>query len=250
MAEPEEFYADPAFAAIYDAQNVSRDDFDFCLARARGCRAVLDIGCGTGELAVELSEFVPRVVGADPAAAMLDVARARPGGARVSWVEDDGRSLDLGKTFDLIVMTGHAFQCLLTDADQDALLATMARHLAPGGRAIFDSRNPIGRRWEDWTPEKSQRSFTAEDGTVWTKWTSVVCEPGEVIAYTQRFKREPDGPVRPTTARLRWAPKERLLAALEGAGLEAAEVLGDWRGGAWTESSHEILIVARHKGAG
>ncbi|MEM9973034.1 MAG: class I SAM-dependent methyltransferase [Pseudomonadota bacterium] len=249
MAEPEEFYTDPAFAAIYDAQNVDRDDFDFCLARAHGCRAVLDLGCGTGALAVELSEFVPRVVGADPAAAMLNVARARPDGDRVAWVEGDGRTLDLDETFDLIVMTGHAFQCLLSDADQDAILATMARHLAPGGRAIFDSRNPIGRRWEDWTPEKSRRSFIAEDGTVWTKWTSVVREPGEVIAYTQYFRQEPDGPVRPTTARLRWASKERLLVALGGAGLEMAEMLGDWRGGAWTESSQEIVIVARHRGA-
>ena len=44
-------------------------------------------------------------------------------------------------------MTGHAFQCLLTKDDQQALCATIAAHPAPGGTFIFDSRNPAVEEW-------------------------------------------------------------------------------------------------------
>ena len=119
---------------------------------------VLDLGCGTGLLAAALGEG-GEVFGVDPAAAMLDVARRRAGGQRVTWVEADARTVRLGRRFDLIVMTGHAFQVLLTDDDQRAVCETIAAHLVPGGTFIFDSRNPAAEEWREWTPAASRRAF-------------------------------------------------------------------------------------------
>jgi SAM-dependent methyltransferase len=84
---------------------------------------------------------------------MLDIARAKSGGTAVTWVEGDARSLRLGRRFDLITLTGHAFQVFLTAADRAAVAATIATHLAPGGLFIFDSRNPARREWEGWRPD-------------------------------------------------------------------------------------------------
>jgi ubiquinone/menaquinone biosynthesis C-methylase UbiE len=157
-------FRDPDFASFYDLENgdeadSGRGDFAFCRALASEAGSILDLGCGTGELAVTLAAG-RSVVGADPAAAMLDVARHRPGGGMVEWVEADARSLSLDIRFDLILLTGHAFQVFLTDKDVAAVLATIARHLAPDGRFIFDSRNPGREEWRTWTPEASARVVT------------------------------------------------------------------------------------------
>jgi 2-polyprenyl-3-methyl-5-hydroxy-6-metoxy-1,4-benzoquinol methylase len=63
---------------------------------------VVDIGCGTGSLVVRLAGLGLRAVGVDPAAASLDVARAKPGAERVTWVDGDATAvaeLRLGPTW-------------------------------------------------------------------------------------------------------------------------------------------------------
>ena len=90
------------------------------------------------------------VTGADPSLSMLAVARSREGTERVRWVHATGQDLDLAQRFALIYMTGHAFQALLTDEDAVAVLRNAGRHLAPGGRLAFDTRNPAVREWLTW----------------------------------------------------------------------------------------------------
>ena len=86
------------------------------------------LGCGTGRLTVTLVDGNTEVVGVDPAAAMLDVARAKSGGGAVEWIQGDARALRLNRRFDLVLLTGHAFQVFLTSANQVAVLRTIAAH--------------------------------------------------------------------------------------------------------------------------
>jgi ubiquinone/menaquinone biosynthesis C-methylase UbiE len=87
----------------------------FAVDLAKGRRAILDLGCGTGVLAAALARKPDcLVVGVDPAAAMLALAKQRCGGASVSWVLDDARTARLNRHFDLVLLTGHAFQVFLT----------------------------------------------------------------------------------------------------------------------------------------
>lgn len=252
--EPEALYHDPALAALYDPQNADRarggrPDFAFVRDRARRARHVLDLGCGTGELAASLAPG-REVVGVDPAEAMLAEARRRPGGDAVRWVRADARDLDLGRRFDLIVLTGHAFQCFATEKDAAALLDAARRHLSPGGALIFDTRNPATRYWEGWTAERTAGRFDGPDGPdgpVRGVTEAVFDEATSVVAYSQTFTL-PDGTTRRATARLRSARREDVEAALAGAGLRAAEVSGDWTGAPWREDSPEIVVVARHAG--
>ena len=165
-------FGDPKLVQFYDAENGWADDTRHCLGLAEQAASVLDLGCGTGLLAAALGGG-REVWGVDPAGAMLDVARKRPGGSTVTWIEADGRSVRLGRRFDLVVMTGHAFQCLLTDADQRALCETIAAHLAPGGTFIFDSRNPAREEWREWVPELSRRVLHDPDLGRITAWNDV-----------------------------------------------------------------------------
>ena len=141
--DEDRLYHDPALADFYDLENgwERAPDFDYCERLAEGAQSVLDLGCGTGELAVALSAG-RTVAGVDPAPAMLAIARAKLGADAVDFVEGDARTLRLGRRFDLVLLTGHAFQVFLTTEDRRAALATIAAHLAPGGRFVFDSRNP------------------------------------------------------------------------------------------------------------
>lgn len=85
-------YDKPSVAQVYDVKNSGRWDFDFYLALAQELSegvdgfAVLDIGCGTGALGVELAQAGYEVTGVDPAAAMLETARTRPGGDLATWI--------------------------------------------------------------------------------------------------------------------------------------------------------------------
>src|SRR5579871_427815 len=122
MASVDDIFADDAFARLYDAFNPWGPGDDFYLGLARqGGGPVFDLGCGTGMLASRIAAEVSPVVGADPAKAMLQIARARSGAERVEWIEADATKLDLGRRFKLIYLTGHAFQVFLTDGDALAM---------------------------------------------------------------------------------------------------------------------------------
>ena len=94
---------------------------------------VLDAGCGSGRVAVELARRGVDVVGADADPSMIAAAR-RPG-PEITWVVADLTELDLGRAFDVVVMAGNV--PLFTPAGtQPALVAGCRRHVAPGGALV------------------------------------------------------------------------------------------------------------------
>jgi SAM-dependent methyltransferase len=93
--------------------------------------SVLDAGCGTGRVAVELARRGIEVVGVDRDPSMLTTARSAA--PEVEWIEADLTTLDLGRTFDVVVMAGNVM--LFTD-DPDATVASCAHHLSPTGLLI------------------------------------------------------------------------------------------------------------------
>lgn len=234
-------YDDPELAGFYDLENTWGPDFDFCAGLAQKARSVLDLGCGTGELAAKLSETC-EVVGVDPAASMLAVARARPGGARVQWIEGDARELDLGRRFDLILLTGHAFQVFLTPQDQLAALRTIALHLNPRGRFLFDSRNPAAQAWRGWTPETSRRELTHPTLGKVEAWTDAAYDPASgVVTYETHYRVAASGRHLTAASKIRFTPKEELELLISEAGLHATQWYGDWQGTPWTPEAKEII---------
>jgi SAM-dependent methyltransferase len=105
------------------------------LVASYGPLSVLDAGCGTGRVAVELGRRGLDVVGVDRDAAMLGVARrAAPG---LAWVEGDlaDPAFDLGRRFTLVVAAGNVM-IFVAPGTEGAVVQTMARHLEPGGLLI------------------------------------------------------------------------------------------------------------------
>ena len=238
-------FQDPDLARFYDLENGWAADFEACARLACDAGSVLDLGCGTGELAAHLAEG-REVVGAGPAAAMLEIARRRPGGERVIWVQATAQSLRLARTFDLVVLTGHAFQVFLSDADQQAVLETIARHLAPDGRFIFDSRNPAAAAWRDWTPARSRRRLTHPQLGEVEAWTDAAHDPDSgIVTYRTRYRVVGDERTFSATSRIRFTPREDLATRIAAAGLAVERWLGDWAGADCTAAAPDIIPLGR-----
>jgi SAM-dependent methyltransferase len=153
MREPDAAFADPRQAVLYDVFDDDRSDLDAYVAIAGelGARHVIDIGCGTGSLAVRLAGEGLSVVGVDPAAASLDVARAKPYADRVTWINGDATALaGLSGAADMAVLTGNVAQVFVSDADWSETLTAVHAALRPGGWFVFETRRPEVRAWEDW----------------------------------------------------------------------------------------------------
>jgi SAM-dependent methyltransferase len=235
-------YQDPEIAEIYDVANPLGADGEFYLSVAgeRPC-SVLDLGCGTGTLSCALAERGHRVTGVDPAAAMLNVAKRKPSADRVEWVASSAQGYRSQRRFDLIVMTGHAFQCLLTDADARAALTTMRLHLNTGGRVAFETRNPH----VDWAGEWAARApvFHSLRGEEVVETLEVTGKDTEFISFVTSY-RFPKRTLS-TSSTLRFPSREHVEELMGRAGLVVSEVFGDWGGSPFVdEESREMIFCS------
>ncbi|WP_436794805.1 class I SAM-dependent DNA methyltransferase [Actinospongicola halichondriae] len=101
--------------------------------RALEPTSVLDAGCGTGRVGIELAEHGIEVVGVDVDPSMLATAHER--GPDVTWIEADLCRFDLGRHFDVVVMAGNVPLFTPPGAQPD-LVASVARHVALGGTLV------------------------------------------------------------------------------------------------------------------
>ncbi len=95
--------------------------------------AVLDAGCGTGRIARELARRGVDVVGVDLDETMLSTARRKA--PDLPWYCADLASIELGRTFDVILLAGNVM-IFLTPGTEGAVVANLVRHLAPRGVVV------------------------------------------------------------------------------------------------------------------
>lgn len=244
----EDVFEEELFASLYDCVNPWSASDDFYLDRAiEAGGPVLDLGCGTGMLACGIAAKGLDVTAVDPAEAMLRVARSRPGGDKVNWIQSDGQSLRLPQRFNFIYMTGHAFQQLLTDEDAVGLFRVAADHLNPDGRFVFETRNPAAQAWLSWTPEHSNRTLQSpQHGRVVLFHDAQVDPATGIVTICEHYHLLDSGVQRVGHNRIRFFDREHLAHLLTKGGLAAAAWYGDWAGRPFSPTSNEI-IVSTHR---
>lgn len=237
-------YAHPRLAATYDAINPPVPDYDFYVALAGDTPlTILDMGSGTGRLSLKLATKGHRVTGADPAPGMMLAARAKPGADKINWVLSDATSLNLTTRFDLIIMTGHVFQVFLSDEEIRAVLSNLRRHLAPGGRIAFETRNPAVREWESWTPDLTREQVAVPDIGPVTVHYAVTRDDVRSVTFETHFDFG-DGDIVVTPTTLRLMDQATLSGLLAASGLEPLDWYGDWDRAPLGPLSPEIIVIA------
>ena len=218
-------------------------EFAFYMPMVMSAEAVLDVGCGTGELLrlARQAGHTGRLCGVDPAEPMLDVARKR---ADVEWVLGTAAAGGWDQEFDLVLMTGHVFQVILKDDVLSATLAAIRSALTEHGRFVFDTRNPLVRDWETWMPDVVWE-FVSPEGTAVRKWHEIESVDGDIVSYSTTYTKEGwDEPVTFESAQ-RFYSADDVSAFLFDAGLTIAEQFGHWDRRPVADTSPEIVTIAQ-----
>jgi SAM-dependent methyltransferase len=133
-----------AYDATYDRRAAAGENVhgeaDF--VQGLGVRSVLDAGCGTGRVGRELARRGLDVVGVDIDPEMLATARARA--PEVAWELADLAEVDLGRTFEAVVMAGNVM-IFVTPGSEGEVVANMARHVGDGGYVVAGFQLAAGR---------------------------------------------------------------------------------------------------------
>lgn len=239
----------PRLVELYDIECAGRWDHDLYLALAEelGVGSVLDIGCGTGVFAADAAARGLRSTGVDPAAAMLEVARGRPGGDRVEWILG-GADRVAGGAAELAIMMGHVAQYFVADDEWRRVLVEIRRILVPGGWLAFETRNPAIDWSARWTEARTRATYPHPAGGVFHSWTKVVDRSGPPDSYQLTHEANtvlPDGTHLRADETLRFRSPAEIEGTLGAAGFEIEHRWGDWDRSPFTGASDELIVVAR-----
>ena len=242
---PDDLFEDAYLASLYDRVNPWGPDEEFYLHLISSAERVMDVGSGTGRLLhrARLAGHRGRLVGVEPATGMLAVARRH---ADVEWYDGYVEDAGFDAEFDLAVMTGHAFQVLLSDEDVRDLLTAVHRALRLAGHFAFETRNPWHGAWERWTPD---RAVEVEDdaGTHVRVWHDVESVEGELVTFTETFASRSWAEPRVSRSTLRFLPAEHLDHLLDECGFAIDERYGSWDRSLFTPQSPEIITIASRR---
>ncbi len=217
--------------------------------------SVLELACGTGIIAIPLAQHGARVTGIDLSKPMLEHAQAKAESLRleIDWIHADAKTLELGRRFKLVYITGNAFQAFLTQADQKALLTVVKRHLTDDGVFAFETRNLTGCDLSDQLKEELWHEFTNSCGALVTVTGTQQFDLAQQVMHWMTFRRwngESGARMQRTRIACKFIDVNELDALLEWAGFWVVERFGDWARAPFTATSAQIITVCRRKPSG
>ncbi len=250
----------PDFGAFYDSVPVyaARRDVQFYVDEAAAARGpVLELGCGTGRILLPTARAGHVIVGLDASAHMLERCREKvvdePDAVqqRITLTRGDVRDFDLSRRFALITAPFRVAQHLTSIEDQLRFLAAVRRHLAPGGRLVFDVFNPHfaklvaadGVEHED-TPEQilpDGRTLRRAFRVARVHWIDQVSEV-ELIYYVSDATRTVQRHVQAFD--MRWFLRAEIEHLLARAGFRVRAMYGDFDRSPLADGCSEQIVCA------
>jgi|SRR5688572_26062256 len=259
--DPNAFYTGGIAVRTYDLfveGGPYEGDIDFYRACAhRFGKSALELGVGTGRVAIPLTQDGCTITGLDLAPAMLDLAAQRiatllpEAAARIDLVQGNMADFDLKRTFDWIVIAARAFQHLIEPAQQRAALDTIHRHLKPGGHLVmhlFDPRlefclpdapalQPPREVWDPVAGCRVRRTVVSRDND---PLRQVVGERLRLEAF------DSSGAViatEETSWALRWTLRQEMTWLLELCGFQPIEQWSDFHGALPAYGKEQVWVA-------
>jgi SAM-dependent methyltransferase len=242
---------DSLIARNYDASYaVSRDpsgDAEFYRELAHEVGGpILELGCGTGRVLLQIARDGIACVGLDGSAPMLDVLRAKSPPANLRLVLDRMESFDLpNERFALITSPFRAFQHMLDVDTQLAMLERVRRHLRPGGVFAFDVFDPkpdaLGR---DAEPPQLAISFEAYGRRI-ERWDTVRRDRStQILTVASEYRGGPPELQGAAGITLRWFHRFELEHLLARVGFSDLTFYRNFKREPWTAGG-ETIVLAR-----
>lgn len=219
-------FEEPRLADVYDLfDSAERPDLDPYIAITEEfcAQSVIDIGCGTGILACRLAALSKEVIGVDPAAASLKVASRKAYADRVKWLHGTAAML-AGLQVDLVMMTGNAAQVFVTDEEWLSTLRECRDVIRPGGRLVFEVRDPSKEAWKDWSREQSYQEIEVPEIGKVEKWVDLIDVQLPLVSFRQTFVFRRDGTVLTSDSTLRFRSKSEIVDSLFTANLPVEDI--------------------------
>jgi SAM-dependent methyltransferase len=235
------------FADVYDEWYADVTDVDATVSRVLGLAGsggrVLELGVGTGRLAVPLAGAGLRVVGIDSSEAMLATRRDRDGGHRVDVVVGDITTDLPAGPFDVVLIAYNTIFNLLGEHDQPRLFRDVAARLAPAGAFVVEAFVPAPAAEDEpaTSSEVSVRSMAVDHVVL----SVSVNRRDEQLAEGQFVQFTEGGGVRLRPWSIRWATPAQLDEMATAAGLRLAERFDDMAGAPFTDDSARHVSVYR-----
>ncbi|MEG3991259.1 methyltransferase domain-containing protein [Microcoleus sp. S28C3] len=238
-------YTDPLIVQLYDLLNPFSKDSQFYLELASNpsVSTVLDIGCGTGVIAIEISKKQKKVVGIDPSEAMINIAKSKYSSKNLQWVVGDISNTPLYK-FDCIFMAGHASQVFLTETMWTSVLMHSYFSLNPGGILAFETLNPILKPWEQWKPSFSKRTIFHQHLGQVDVWYDIISFKEKVAYYNTYYDFKTNNRLITTKGAKIFREKEEIISNLSKIGFRIKVIYGNWDLSLDTKEGKELIFIA------
>jgi len=225
MAYDESTYGE-RIADIYDSfYETFRKDapaaVEFLAPFAKG-RRVLELGIGTGRIALPLAERGIRMHGVDASPAMVEKLRSKPGGAAIPVEMGNFANLKIGGRFSLIYVAFNTFFALLTQEEQVRCFQRVAKRLMPDGVFVIEAFVPDLTRYDH--GQRTSTSLMSDERTI--------LEVSQIDPATQKVRAQhvliDDSGVRRYPVELRFAYPMELDLMARLAGMRLRERFGGW----------------------
>jgi SAM-dependent methyltransferase len=239
-------FSDPRLVALYDTLNPFGDDSEFFCKQAGklGARTIIDLGCGTGLLTVELAKRGHRMTGIEPSEAMLAVARKKPCADPIKWIQGSFEQMQ-GLQADMVLMTSHVAQFFLDDAQWRAMLRAAHKALNNGGHLVFDIRRLTNPPFAGWPTEDDRRKFAITDAGAVEWWFKLLGVENKRVRYELHYLFARSGEKIVSVNELAFRPQDEITEALSNAGFATETIYGNWNGSPASADSPEMIFVAR-----
>jgi SAM-dependent methyltransferase len=221
-----------AWAPIYDEVHAHLDPTAAVdvLAQLAGAGQALELGVGTGRIAIPLAARGVAVSGIEASHAMVERMRAKPGGAHIPVTVADFTDVDVDGEYALVYVVASTLYGLLTHAAQVACIRNVAARLAPGGVFVFEGFVPDLSRFA--ADQRGQVDHVARHDPVHQRVASRRAIAGQ-HGIQQLL----------VDVRYIWPGELDLMAQL--AGLQQRERWGDWHRSPYTGHGCHIAIYER-----
>lgn len=242
-------------ARFYDLAPSVPDDVPFYIGRLPSSRSrVLELGCGTGRVALALAPHCASVHGVDLSESMLEIARDKAAAAglteRVRLDVADISDLRLAERYDFIIAPFRVLQTLESDAQVAGLLRGIREHLEPGGRCILNVFMPMfdaEAMRTDWVTDEERLFWEVDtpEGPVACFDRRVRIDAERLVLYPEIVYRRYAGDevveeaVLPIVMKC-YYPHE-LTALVESAGFDVLDKWGGYEGEAYGEGPELVV---------